>query len=141
MPACLTFNIHENLYMHEKREPICTPIYPHRSTASRRSRLASRSTRHLGAPRCCRIDVHAGNTDRNIVDSWVSSAARLGRYTVPPSAMLGPNIKLIYLSINQDWSSHWGAPQAPTKANCLCRYTRSNPKPDPNPNPRPKTKT
>ena len=98
MPACLTF-IHENLYMHEKREPICTPIYPHRSTASRRSRLASRSTRHLGAPRCCRIDVPAGNTDRNIVDSWVSSAARLGRYTVPPSAKLGPNINLsIYLS-------------------------------------------
>ena len=69
MPACLTF-IHENLYMHEKREPICTPIYPHRSTASRRSRLASRSTRHLGALRCCRtgpIDTYVGrNTDRKI---------------------------------------------------------------------------
>ena len=35
-----------------------------------------------------------GNTDRKIVDSWVSSAARLGRYTVPPSAMLGPNRNL-----------------------------------------------
>ena len=26
------------------------------------------------------------------------------------------------LAMLQDWPSHWGAPQAPTRANCLCHY-------------------
>ena len=26
------------------------------------------------------------------------------------------------IAMLQDWPSHWGAPQAPTRANCLCHY-------------------
>ena len=33
------------------------------------------------------------------------------RYTAPRS-----------IAMLQDWPRHWGAPQAPTQANCLCRY-------------------